>query len=151
MCNQYTCFVMIKNLKEHKCKTSDIIKYVEFTPHETFNNTAPVRVVPGEPLSFKEKDYRLKSSRRDELTWSYIVWGYFNVPIKITFNPVLKTKPVEIDYMLDFSRPLTAETHTFCFDAARVFEAVKKRPPLVQAKAGPLNKARGKSMPAWKK
>ena len=38
------------------------------------------------------------------------------MPIKIVFNDALKTEPLLINYMLDFTKPLTLQQHFLAFN-----------------------------------
>ena len=45
---------------------------------------------------------KLAVSRPDEITLSYRGWGYFDMPITITFRPQLELDPIIIDHELCF-------------------------------------------------
>ena len=108
-------FLRFKDPENIDFKISDIVEHVEFTPHSTFNDKTPRRTFANK--CNERTNLRLPASRNDEITWSSIVWGWFDVPMKISFRECLKIPPIKISSNISFQAPLNiCGNHTFSFN-----------------------------------
>lgn len=82
-------------------RQSDVIKFVKFNLHPTFN--PPYVIIHEEPFEIRR-----------------LGWGVFTITIVIHFQDYLQMEPMEIDHMLSFSRPLTRRGKEFFVDLSKI-------------------------------
>ena len=95
--NRWTAFVRLKE-KNSKYKIQKLIKYCIFELHESFKCADKKPKIYPHTIDNK----KMAVSRPDEITLSYTTWGYFEMPITITFLPQLEIDPITIDHEICF-------------------------------------------------
>ena len=116
--HKWTAFV---RTKDQRIKVKKLIKNVSFELHESYKGENPVVVETKKPR-YGQK--HCKISKTNEIRCTKTAYGWFLIPITITFLENFQKQPISVEHRLNFYGKETYKTYKFQFGQEIVNELI---------------------------